>query len=124
MLLIFSISLPYMLCQVCLQATMRETIMNTGVYLEHPSELIYWPLMIFEQRRSMLLVIVKIIASPIRIPLVLYNHVMQYNARIHDLRKCFPLPHTCWVTYYSKTSLQYTKSTFHIFSCSFLFLGK
>ena len=102
---VVSISLPYMLCQVSLQAAVLGPIMNCSVYLEHPSKLINWTMIIIDQGCRVCLIIVIIISFPIRIPLILYYHIMQDNTSIHNLRKCFPFPHTCWVSYYSKTSL-------------------
>ena len=49
---VVSISLPYMLCQVSLQVTMCRPIMNSSVYLKHPSKLINCSLLILDHWSS------------------------------------------------------------------------
>jgi hypothetical protein len=66
LILIASVSFPYMLYQVSLQAAVLGPIMNCSVYLEHLiSKLINWTMMIIDQDRRLRLITVIIISRPI-----------------------------------------------------------
>ncbi|PRQ57918.1 hypothetical protein RchiOBHm_Chr1g0353551 [Rosa chinensis] len=54
------------------------------------------------------------------ITLIFNNHIVQDNARHHDVLKVLLTPPTSWSSYDCPTSLENTKCSLHVFSVCFL----